>query len=190
MAIEASLVMRAAGYSAAAALVSLILSGITIALFFGGAGSVFGPLNDLFTALALGFLVLPVVALWMLVRDDAGAWFGIVSLLALVGIAVGAGGQVLLVLGAIPLETSFVTGGIGIVPVLAWAAALAWESFRSPALSDLVGWTTAVALGLAALTAVGSALTTGVGLWILSGALLVALSGWLVSLSSDLLARA
>ena len=52
---------RLASMSSWAALVALVLSGIALALFFGGAGEFWGPVNDaliVITAIAL----LPVVA--------------------------------------------------------------------------------------------------------------------------------
>ena len=77
---------RTAGYAAAAATLSLLLAGVTIALFFGGAGQQYGPMNDVFTAVTLVLLILPVLAIRALVGDAAGPLFDAVSLLAVVGL--------------------------------------------------------------------------------------------------------
>ena len=61
----------AAGASAVVALIALVISGITLALFFGGAGAFWGPVNDMFivvTVLALILAGLPLVAI--------GTWLG------------------------------------------------------------------------------------------------------------------
>ena len=190
MAIDEPFLLRAAGWSAIGAIAALVLAGITIALFFGGAGAQYGPLNDLFSALGLALLALPIVAVWWLVRGETGPWFGVVSLLALAGIVIAAGGQLLLVAGAISLETSFVTGGVGLVPLLIWAVALAVVAFRSDALADVLGWLTLAALALIVLTAIVGSMTSGPAVVVLSGLLLAVLVGWLLALAPGLLARA
>jgi hypothetical protein len=180
---------RAAGYSAVAATLSLLLAGVTIALFFGGAGEQYGPMNDAFTALTLLLLILPVLAIRTLV-GDAGPLFHAVTVLAVIGLLVGAVGQILLVAGIIDLNTSFVTGGVGIAPVLAWAVGLALVALRSEALPDQLGWTTAAMLALVVLSTVTASVTSGPPVALVSGALFVSLELWLVALAWTLFSRA
>lgn len=189
MMLDAQTLDRAAGYAASAAMVSLLLAGITIALFFGGAGGGFGPANDLFTAMTLLLLALPVIAIRAIVGDTAGPLFGVISLLALVGLVVGAVGQVLLVVGVIDLESSFVTGGLGILPVLVWAVALAIVSLRTEALPDLLGWATAAALLMAAVTTVVASALSGPVVLVVSGTLFLALEAWLGAMAWTLMGR-
>ena len=180
---------RAAGYSALAAMASLLVAGVTIALFFGGAGAVFGPINDVFTSLTLILLILPVLAIRALVGGAGGPSFELVSLLALAGIALAAVGQLLLVAGVISLESSFVTGGVGILPVLAWAIALAVLAFGAHALPIDLGWASAVMLAFVALTTVVASVTMGAPVAAVSVGLVVSLELWLGVLASTLFAR-
>ena len=53
MMLESGTLYRAAGLSAVLALIALVVAAVTIALFFGGAGQVFGPINDVFVAIML-----------------------------------------------------------------------------------------------------------------------------------------
>ena len=136
-----------AGLSAWLAIPSLFLATLFGALFFLEKGERFGPLNDIAFAAVLFFLILPAIAV-----NDRGiteaVWFGIVTWLAVVGM-IGAGiGQLLLVRGVISLRTSFLTGGVGIVPVLAWMAALPYLSLRHGEPSQLAGWAMLVSLAL------------------------------------------
>jgi hypothetical protein len=189
MAIEESTFLRAAGVSALVAIVGLIVSGITIALFFGGAGAFWGPVNDLATAVTLVALLLPVVAVDRLARSQAGTWLDVVTVAAIAGIVLAAVGQVLLVAGAIRLETSFVTGGAGIVPVFAWLVAVAVLALGPGVLPAHVGW---LAIGVIVLSA-GLMLIAGVAMgpavWVASVALLAVLIAWMWSLGLILLGR-
>ena len=181
---------RTAGYAAAAATLSLLLAGVTIALFFGGAGQQYGPMNDVFTAVTLVLLILPVLAIRALVGDASGPLFDAVSLLAVVGLAVSAVGQMLLVVGVIDLDTSYVTGGVGIGPVLAWAVGLALVSLRGDALPDELGWATFAMLALVALTTVVASVASGPPVALVSTGLFISLELWLAALAWTLLSRA
>lgn len=188
MMLDAPTLDRAAGYAASAAMVSLLLAGITIFLFFGGAGAAYGPANDLLVALTLILLTLPVLAIRVIVGEGTGPLFGVLSLLAVVGLAVGAVGQVLLVLGVIDLQSSFVTGGVGILPVLVWAVALAVVAFRTEALPDLVGWTTGSMLVLIVVMIVATSVISGAAV-AAGAALLLAVEAWLASIAWTLLGQ-
>ena len=98
------------------------------------------------------------------------------------GIGVGAVGQLLLVAGVISLQLSFVTGGLGILPVLAWVAALAVVALRDRALPPELGWMSVALLAFVGLEAVGSVALPETGLLITSIGLLLVLVGWLVAL--------
>jgi hypothetical protein len=175
-----------AGYGALAAIGSLLLSAVAIALFFGGAGDFWGPINDLFVSLTLILLIPVIVAVLRLAPDDIGPWFAVVCVAAIAGALLGAIGQVLLVVGVIDLQASFVTGGIGVAPILLWAAALAYLVFTRDMLSVLVGWTLlAILISAAAVT-----VTSMAGSWglttVLSVVMLAAFIAWLALLSSEL----
>jgi hypothetical protein len=189
MAIEGSILLRAAGVSAFLAIIFLVASGIALALFFGGAGSFWGPINDLATVAALLALVLPVIAVEQLVRERTGIWLEVVSVAAIAGIALAATGQLLLVLGVIGLEASFVTGGIGIVPLFAWLVAVAVLALGMGLLPGHIGWLAIGVIigsvGLAVVAGVG----TGPGVWVASVALLAVLVGWMGSLGLTFLDR-
>ena len=175
-----------AAYCALGAIVTLVVAGITLALFFGGAGSYWGPVNDIFSALSLVLLLPVMLAVLRLAPDDIGPWFAIVTVAAIVGVLVGAAGQVLLVLGGIGLQASFVTGGVGIMPVLAWAIGLAVLIFTRDTLSVGVGWLlVGVLVSAAALT-----LISIIGWWPLTAAvsvvMLALLVGWLAAMAGEL----
>jgi hypothetical protein len=187
MAIEGSTLFRAAGVSAFVAITFLIVSGITIALFFGGAGAFWGMVNDIATAIALLSLVLPVIAVQHLARERTGIWLEVVSVAAIAGIALAATGQLLLVLGVIRLETSFVTAGLGILPVFVWLVAVAVLALLAGLLPAHIGWLAIgvilVAIGLGVISGVAS----GPPIWVASVALLAVLVGWMGSLGLTLL---
>ena len=133
------LLMRAGGLSALLAVLALLLSAIFLALFFGGRGERFGSLNDLFSAIGLLLLAAPAAAVYVVARDATGGWLLIVTIAAIVGMALGAIGQFLLVLRVIDLRASFVTGGIGVVPVLAWIGITTWLASRVTSRSPSAG---------------------------------------------------
>ncbi len=103
--------------------------------------------------------------------------------------ALAAAGQLLLILRIIDLRTSFVTGGVGVVPVLAWLGVTAWLALAQHLLPEAVGWFGAAALGSAALVTLASIVKLDPATWLLSAALISALGGWLVALGSALLTR-
>ncbi|MBI4329609.1 MAG: hypothetical protein HY685_07075 [Chloroflexi bacterium] len=175
------------GVSALLAIPALWLAGVFLALFFGGAGERYGPLNDIFSAIALLLLILPALAVYLLLRGQTGMWLAIVTGLAVAGILVAAGGQLLLVLGVIDLQTSFVTGGVGIAPVFLWLVALALLALGSGHLPAMVGWMVLAVLSLSVLLTLGSIFRINVATGVVSVALLLALTAWLVALGQTLL---
>jgi hypothetical protein len=172
-------VARVAGFSAAAAIPALFLAAVALALFFGGAGERWGPVNDVLVALTLLLLILPVVAL-PVVLDNPEGWFVALSYVAVAGLVVAAIGQLLLVAGVIGLNTSFVTGGVGILPLLAWWAGVAYLALGAGMLPSHIGWWLVGTLGLGLLTFLAT--------WAFGAGLVTALIGWLVSISAFLLA--
>ncbi len=190
MMIDSPTLLRAAGLSAIVALIALIVSGVTLALFFGKAGELWGPLNDLATAVMLVALLLPVVAVDRLAGPGSGIWLRIVTVAAVAGLTLAAVGQVALVAGIIDLETSFVTGGVGIVPFVAWLVALAVLSFGRGLLPPSIGWLVVGVIGLSVVLTITAGLTSGPILWVASIALLAVLIGWMASLGSMLIDRA
>jgi hypothetical protein len=177
---ESSTLLRAGGYAAFLVIPVVIAAGIAFWLFLNGAGEIFGPINDLFVALALALLVLPVLAIRSILVPQAGPWFDVLSWLSVAGLVLAAVGQILLVIGVIPLEGSFVTGGLGIVPVLAWALGLGVLAGRVDALPDELGWVTVLLFGMIVVVTLGSAMLPGPAVALVSAGMLVSLGGWLV----------
>ena len=60
----------AAGASAVVSIIALVISGVALALFFGGAGAFWGPVNDMFVVVTVLALILPILAVDRL----AAAW--------------------------------------------------------------------------------------------------------------------
>lgn len=180
---------RLAGYCAVGAAIAMPISGVALWLFFAGAGNHFGPINDMFIALAL-LLLAP--AAWVyrrVTKEVAGGWFTVGTYAGLAGIGLAAAGQLLLVAGVINLETSFVTFGVGTLGFLAWGGSLALLALRTRAISGPVGWlflSMIALLPLATLLAVAG----GEALPLLSGiAVALAFEAWLLRMAADLLRR-
>jgi hypothetical protein len=190
LALDDSGLFRSAGVSAQIAVVFLAAAAITIALFFGGAGQFWGPVNDVFDALLLLAIILPVLAVDRLAGPAAQPWIRIVTVAALAGLTLGAVGQILLVVGVIDLQTSFITGGLGIIPFYAWLVALAVLAFGPGVLSPAVGWLVLAIIALTVGMAVISTVTMGPALWIACVALAVVLGVWLLTLGGELSRRA
>jgi hypothetical protein len=187
MTIDPEVLSLVAGWSTLAAIGALILAGITIALFFGGAGDVLGPINDVFSALTLILLVPAVLAVQALAGDGSGAWLLIATVVGLVGIAVAAGGQLLLVAGVIELRTSFATGGIGVLLLGVWVVASAAVALGTDVLAVRTGWLAIGAIGLSVVTTLVAATGRRALITAVSVLLFVELVAWLASLAFDLL---
>jgi len=160
----------------------VLLAGVTLALFFGGRGDRFGTLNDLFSAIALLLLIPPVIAVNERLAADVGGWLLPLTTAALAGLLLAAVGQLLLIVRVIDLSTSFVTGGLGILPVLGWVIALVWLSLGAHLLPDAVGWLGIGLLGSAALTATFSAMKLSFATLVSGVVLAASLLAWLVAL--------
>ena len=180
---------RAAGISAAIAIPLLVISGIALALFFGGQGAFWGPINDVFISLTMVALLLPIVAVDRMAADSV-PWMRLVSIMAFAGCVLVAVGQFALVAGIIDLQTSFVTGGVGFLGVIVWLIALVILAFGLGVVPAAIGWLSAATLALIAAEAVVGLATTGPALWVASVVLLVALSGWLGAIAAGLFSRA
>jgi hypothetical protein len=189
MVLESGALYRAAGLSGVVALVALVVAAVTIALFFGGAGQVFGPINDVFVAIMVIALILPILAVDRLAVGQAGLWLRIVSVGAITGAVLVAVGQLLLVVGVIDLETSFVTGGLGIIPVLVWIVALIVLAVPLGILPSPVGWLAGGAIALIVVGSLVTFVTTGPIAWAAWIAVGVILALWLANLSASLLGR-
>lgn len=180
---------RLATSSTWVSLVTLVISGVALAIFFAGPGEPFGSINDAFVAIALIALVPAILAVDRLAGDHLSPWVRIVTIAAVAGIVLAAIGNVLLILRVITLQDSFITGGLGIVPVLAWLVLVAGLSLAIGILPVSVGWfAIAVLVGVVALSVIGS-ITTGPIVWIAGVALVVAMSAWFATLASTFAAR-
>jgi hypothetical protein len=181
---------RSAGASAVVALIALVIAGIALALFFGGAGAFWGPVNDMFLVVSVLALILPMLAVDRLAADGGAGWMRLVTLAGIVGALIVAVGQTLLVLGVITLQQSFVTGGVGFLPLLVWFVALVVLAFGSNVLPAPIGWAAVAVLALIVVEAVVGIAAAGPLLWVASVALLAALAACLWTLSTTFLARA
>jgi hypothetical protein len=180
---------RMAGRALSAALVTLILATTAIALYFGGAGDVWGPVNDILVAATVLLLLPTIVAVRQLSRQRTGAWLTVLTVAACGGVFIMAVGQLALVAGLIDLETSFVTGSIGVLMVIAWMAGTAVLALDARTLSRSVGWwavafVVAVMITAVAIPSLGADTPTLSTLF--GGPLLVTLAGWMLSLARDL----
>lgn len=175
---------RLAGPSTWLALVALVASGIALALFFGGAGQLWGPINDACIVVAVLALIPAVVAVDRVAGDHLAPWTRILTIATIAGIVLMAAGQTLLIVGRLSLEGSFVTGGIGVIPFLGWILLSAILSLSSGVLPRPVGWFALLSLaGVVALSVIAS-LTQGPLVWIAGIALVTALGAWLAALAT------
>ncbi|HUQ78874.1 MAG TPA: hypothetical protein VM427_08420 [Patescibacteria group bacterium] len=175
---------RIAGLASWVALVALVLSGIALVLFFGGAGEFWGPVNDALIVVVVLALLPPVVAIARLAGERGGPWVTIVTVAAIAGLLLIAVGQSLLIIGRLSLEGSFVTGGIGVVPVIAWIVLVAALALGAGILPASTGWLAVATLVTIVLVSLAAAVTRGPLLWIGGVGLLVAISAWLASLAT------
>lgn len=182
--------LRAAGYGALGAIATLVVAGVALGVYFSDTEgmAIFGPINDVTAAATLMLIMPAVAALHRLVRGSLPAWFRYLAALAIAGMAVAAAGLLLLVVGVIDLQGSFVVGGIGILPFLVWVVVTGYLSLRGRLLSRTLGaWITAfMALTLVAIAA-GPFVPMQLLTFTLFPLLSVALGGWLYVLGRDLL---
>jgi hypothetical protein len=174
---------RLASWSTWLSLVALVISGVALAIFFAGPGEPFGSINDAFTALALVALVPAVLAVDRLAGQHGAPLVRIVTVAAIAGIVLAAVGQVLLILRVITLEDSYITGGLGILPLLAWMLLVAVLALGPGVLPASVGWLSVLVLAAIVATGLVSIVTLGPVLWVVGLALVVALVAWLASLA-------
>ena len=137
---------RLAGVSSWVALVAFVLSGIALALFFGGAGQFWGPVNDALIVVTVLALIPAVVAVARLTGNRAAPFLAVLTVATVAGLVLVAVGQTLLIVGRLSLEGSYVTGGIGIVPFLAWLVLVAILGLGDSPLPDAIGRLAAVAI--------------------------------------------
>jgi hypothetical protein len=181
---------RLAGLSSWVSLVALVLSGIALALFFGGAGDFWGPVNDALIVATAIALILPVLAVARLAGDRSAPWVLVVSVAAVAGLVLIAVGQTLLIVGRLSLDGSYVTGGLGVVPVLAWIVLIAVLSLGSGVLPSTTGWLAVATLAAIVVLSIVAVVTRGPVLWVAGVGLLVVISAWLAALASSLGASA
>jgi hypothetical protein len=178
---------RLAGQCLRWATVTLAAAGVSLALFFGGAGAVFGPINDLTTAATLLLIVPGALATRRLARGRIGGWYSALTLLTVAGIGVAASGLVLLVARVITLDQSFTIGGIGMLPFLAWLGALGYAALRRGVLTRRVGWLSLGTLGLSVVaTAVSPLMPMSILVFVLGLPLLALIGTWLWVFGRDL----
>ena len=176
---------RLAGVSSWIALVALVLSGIALALFFAGAGEFWGPVNDALIVLTAIALIPAVVAVQRLAGDRGAPWVAGLTVATIAGLILIAVGQTLLIVGRLSLEGSYVTGGIGVIPVLAWIVVVAALSLGGGVMPSTTGWLAVATLVLIVALSVIAVVTRGPVLWVAGVGLLVAIAGWLAGLATS-----
>ncbi len=174
---------RVASWATFLSLVAMVISAVALVIFFAGPGEPFGSINDAFVALALVALIPAVLAVDRLAGDHFSPIVRIMTIGAIAGIALGSVGQVLLILRVITLEDSYMTGGLGIIPVLAWIILVAALALGPGALPAALGWLAVALLVLIVVTSVVASITVGPVLWAACLALLVGLAAWLAALA-------
>ncbi len=180
---------RLATWSTWLSLVTLVISGVALVIFFAGPGEPFGSINDACVAIALIALVPAILAVDRLAGDHISPWVRIVTIAAVTGVVLAAVGNVLLILRVITLQDSFISGGLGILPVLAWLVLVVVLSIGIGSLPVGVGWLAiAVLLGIVVFSVIG-AITTGPFLWAAGVSLLVVIAAWFAILASAFAAR-
>jgi hypothetical protein len=181
---------RLAGVSSWIALVALVLSGVALALFFGGAGQFWGPVNDALIVVTAIALIPAVLAVSRLAGDRGAPWVGILTVATIGGLILIAVGQTLLIVGRLSLEGSYVTGGVGVLPLLAWIVLIAVLGLGGSPIPDTLGRLAAVAIGAIVVCAVIAAITQGPVLWIAGVALVALLAIWMGGLATTFGERA
>jgi hypothetical protein len=181
---------RLASLSTWVSLVALVLSGIALGLFFGGAGQFWGPINDALIVASAITLIPAVVAVLRLAADRGTPWVLILSVAAMAGLVLIAVGQTLLIVGRLSLEGSYVTGAVGVVPVLAWIVLVAVLSLGSGVLPSTTGWLAVATIASIVVASIIGVVGQGVMLWVAGIGVLVVISGLLASLASSIGASA
>jgi hypothetical protein len=177
---------RLAGPSTWVALAAFVLSAIALALFFGGAGQFWGPVNDALIVVAVLAMIPAVLAVDRLAGDVGAPWTRIVTVAALAGIVLMATGQTLLIIGRLSLEGSYVTGGIGVIPFLAWIVLVALLALSGGVVPRSVGWLAVASLGAIVACSLLAAFTRGPVLWVATIGLVAVMSAWLAALAGAL----
>ncbi|HSK93164.1 MAG TPA: hypothetical protein VLA76_03800 [Candidatus Angelobacter sp.] len=179
---------RLAGRCLRWATATLAVAGVSIGLFFGGAGAVFGPINDVTTAGTLLLMVPGILAVRQLARGRVGSWFSALTVATVLGLGVAAAGLLLLVARVISLNDSFLIGGIGILPFLAWLASFAFIALRRGVLTRRAGWLAAWTLGIAvAATAASPFMPMNLLVFVLGLPMFGVLAAWLWIFGTDML---
>lgn len=174
-----------AAISAFLAIPTLALASIYGVYFFKTRDPRMGLLNDVYSAIVLLLLILPVLAI-NVSQAPTVSWLDTVTWMTIVGLIIGAGGQFLLVFEKINLATSFITGGISLLPIIAWMGALIYLSLFRQSLSASIGWLSAAILLLVAMLPVTWAFLRATFSF-LTALLLITLAAWLLSLGLVLL---
>ena len=181
---------RLASLSGWVAMVALILSGIALALFFGGAGEFWGPVNDALIVVTAVALIPVVLAVGQAAGDRGQPWVPIVSLASLAGLVLMAVGQTLLIVGRLSLDGSYVTGGIGVIPFIAWIVLVAVLALGLGVLPGRTGWLAVATLVTIVALSVLAAITLGPPTWIAGIALVTTMSALFADLALQLGSRA
>jgi hypothetical protein len=174
---------RLAGWSTVLSAIALVISGIALAIFFAGPGEPFGSINDAFIAISLIALIPAVLAVDRLSDGHLAPFVRIVTIAAIAGIVLASVGQILLIVRVITLEDSYVTGGLGILPVLAWFVLVPILALGAHVLPATVGALAVASLVSIVILSVVSIITLGPALWVSAVVLVAVVSAWLGSLA-------
>jgi hypothetical protein len=107
-----------------------------------------------------------------------------VTVATIAGLVLMATGQSLLIVGRLSLDGSYVTGGIGLLPLLAWIVLVAVLSLSVGVLPSIVGWLAVLSLAAVVAEGVVAAITMGPLLRIVSVGLVAAVTAFFGSLAT------
>lgn len=176
---------RLASWSSWVACAALVIAAVALAIFFAGPGEPFGSINDLAFAATLIALVPAVLAVDRLAGPHLSPVIvRVLTIGTIAGIVLSATGSLLLVARVITLEDSYITGGLGILPVIAWMILVAVLSLGSKVLPPSAGWLAVSTVAVIVATIAIAVVTSGPVLWVAGVGLAVVVALWLAALAS------
>ncbi len=191
--------MTAAGMSAIAAGVTLVVSGACLGVFFSTEREAWGRANDATTAL-FGLLMIPaVVAVYVRYAPGSRWAVGIAAMLGIVGALIVAVTSGMTAAAKLDWLVSAKVGAVGFAGLLAWVAATSWLILGRGGLPDGLAWLGLVTVGVSVVAGIGTALVIRAqgslqgdsqppsSLWAAYGVAFVGVVGWCVWLGIALI---
>ena len=133
---------------------------------------------------------MPALAIDRIVEGFVGGWFNLVTAAAVAGIALAALGQLLLVVRVMPLGASFVTGGLGVMPVMVWVAAQGYIGLRHGIPTTSLGVLATAVLAISLLLTGSSIVRGRLSRFVTANLLVATLAAYLTCLGTVLIIEA